>query len=204
MILEEVESKFNGQIKVVKSLGLGKYIQAGGLTQSGGIVEGIWKETLKKVKGRSFEKTLILGLGGGSVAKVIHKNWPQAKIVGVDIDGVMVNLGKKHLGLDEDIVEIRIQDAMDSVFIGLKKKSKYDLICIDLYNGEVFPEKFESDKFLKNVKKLMSEGGVVIFNRLYGSDHRSESMRFGCKLENFFLHVDYIYPQANVALICYN
>ena len=32
-ILEEVESGINGKIKVVKSLGLGTYIQVEGLTQ---------------------------------------------------------------------------------------------------------------------------------------------------------------------------
>ena len=40
-ILEERESKYNGHLRVVKTLGMGIYIQADGLTQSGGIVERI-------------------------------------------------------------------------------------------------------------------------------------------------------------------
>ena len=49
-ILEESESKYNGHLKVVRSLGLGTYIQANGLTQSGGIVETFWRQTLKKIQ----------------------------------------------------------------------------------------------------------------------------------------------------------
>jgi hypothetical protein len=44
-ILEERKSKFNGDINVVRSLGFGTYIQVNNLTQSGGVVEEIWKET---------------------------------------------------------------------------------------------------------------------------------------------------------------
>src|SRR3989338_7700264 len=92
---------------------MGTYIQAGGLTQSGGIVEIIWKKTLKKVKSEEgkVKSALILGLGGGTVAKLIRKNWPEAKITGVDIDPVMIELGKKYLHLDESQVKIKIQDA---------------------------------------------------------------------------------------------
>lgn len=201
MILGEVESKFNGRIKVVWSLGLGKYIQAGGLTQSGGIVESIWRDALKKVnsKKKNAKSVLILGLGGGSAAKVVHKNWPEARITGVDIDRVIVELGKRYLGLDKVEVEIKIEDAYE-----FTSNRKYDLVLVDLYNGDKFPEKFEKNEFIGNIKKILGKNGIIVFNRLYGSDHRNESMMFGRKLETNFVHVDYMYPQANVALICYN
>ena len=37
-VLEERHSKFNGDIKVVRRLGFGTYIQVEGVTQSGGVV----------------------------------------------------------------------------------------------------------------------------------------------------------------------
>ena len=48
-IFEVKHSKFNKNIKVIKSLGLGTYIQVNGLTQSGGVVESIWKYSFKKL-----------------------------------------------------------------------------------------------------------------------------------------------------------
>ena len=75
--LEEADSPINGKISVVKSLGFGTYLQVGNLTQSGGVVSGIWKKTLLKIKTLINEpqNILILGLGGGSCAKISRKLW---------------------------------------------------------------------------------------------------------------------------------
>ena len=50
---------------------MGIYIQANGLTQSGGIVESIWKSTLRQIKAKDINSILILGLGGGTLAKLL-------------------------------------------------------------------------------------------------------------------------------------
>src|SRR5689334_14469212 len=105
-ILEERKSKFNGNLRVINTWGMGTCIQADGLTQSGGIVETIWKATLRKIKDEQIKSVLILGLGGGTVAKLVHKNWPKAKIIGVDIDPIIIELGKKYLGLNDKNINI--------------------------------------------------------------------------------------------------
>ncbi len=196
-VLEKAESPINGQIEVVRDLTWGTYIKVGGLTQSGGILKQVWKETLSYISKFDLEikSVLILGLGGGSVATLIRDYWPKAKITGVDIDPLMVGLGKKYLGLGKIDIDIKISDAYD--FSG----GKYDLVLVDLYNGDKFPEKFGDEKFLKMVKKNLSKGGAAIFNRLYGPEHRTAAMRFGKKLEKEFGKVDYFYPQANVMFI---
>lgn len=195
--MEERESEFNGHIKVSRSLGFGTYIQAGGLTQSGGIVGVIWKPTIRKIKNLKFtiNNCLILGLGGGTVAKYVRLLWPEAKIKGIDVDPVMIELGKKYLGLDEINAEIIIQDAYD--FSG-----KADLIIVDLYNGDKFPEKFETPEFLNKVKNSITEEGVAIFNRTYYGDKRSGSVKFGNKLQKIFSNVEWFYPEANLMFIC--
>lgn len=198
-ILEEKESKFNGHLRVLKTLGLGTYIQANGLTQSGGIVESIWKSTLKKIRREKITNVLILGLGGGTVAKIIRKFWPDVKIVGIEIDPLMIELGKKYLGLDQLGVDIKIADAT-SYTKYLILNTKYDLVIVDLYNGDKFPEKFEDEKFLKRLTKSR----LVIFNRTYYGDKRSLAVKFGLKLQKIFRKVEYFYPEANLMLICYN
>jgi len=195
-ILEERKSKFNGDLRVVKTWGMGTYIQAGGLTQSGGIVESIWKSTLKEVKKQKskIKNVLILGLGGGTLVKLIKKNWPETKIIGVDIDPIMVELGKKYLGLNTADVKIIVRDAYDHCLI----PNAYDLVIVDLYNGDRYPEKFATDKFLKLILKLLSKGGIAIFNRLYFGNKRPEAIKFGLKLKKIFKSVEYYYPKANL------
>lgn len=204
LLKEVIESQVNGEISVVKSLAFGTYIQVGNLTQSGGVVYGIWKKTLKKVR-KKLEvvgNALVLGLGGGSVAKVISHNWPDAKITGVDVDPKMVKAGREFLGLDNVDVSVVIEDAGKFVNSAVKKNKKFDLICIDLYIGDQFPQKFEDDSFIKDVKKLLNNGGVAVFNRLYYGEKRKQAMTFGEKLKKYFKAVDYFFPEANLILIC--
>jgi spermidine synthase len=196
-ILEERKSKYNGDIKVIRSLGFGTYIQVNNLTQSGGVVENIWNQTLKKVHKSlvTNHQSLILGLGGGTVAKLIRKYWPKSKIIGVEIDPVMVELGTRYLALDTSKTKIVISDAYDFC-----ETSAYDLVIVDIYCGDVFPKKFEQEEFLKKLTK----NKLIIFNRLYFGEKRKEVVKFGSKLEKVFKRVDWFYPQANLMFLCYN
>jgi spermidine synthase len=199
-ILEERKSKYNGNLKVCRSLGMGTYIQAEGLTQSGGIVESIWKSTLRHLHARyDLQSTLILGLGGGTVAKLIRKKYSNAKITGIDIDPVMIELGKKYLHLDDYKVKIIIGDV--SNFSNLPKQ-QFDLVIVDLYQGDKFPEKFETDAFINMARTLLADNGTIVFNRLYYGEKRPEAVKFGNRLTKVFSKVDWFYPEANLMFIC--
>jgi spermidine synthase len=226
-LLEIKQSLINGELAVVKTMAWGTYIKGGGLTQSGGIARDIWKKPLNQISKIKYQRSniLILGLGGGKVIEVLDKYWPESKITGVDIDPVIVELGKKHLGLDEKRVNIVIGDAYDFVNKNLKlknknykskvKNDKYDLILVDLYVGDNFPEKFETENYIQLVRAALSEpgdsksqrlsrGGVAVFNRLYYDEKRAIAKKFEKKLEKVFGkdNVDVVFPEANVMYIC--
>ena len=212
-VLLECDSKYNGHLVVKRDLAWGTYIQADGLTQSGGVVGSIWKNVFRKLPNSSFivHNSLVLGLGGGTIAKLLMEKWhasvgpgrgkPKVKITGVEIDPLMVALGEKYLGLDTKNIEVVIGDAY-----GYTKKSKgkkFDLLFVDLYCGDEFPKKFEEKRFLEQVKSLLAKGGVAVFNRLYYDRKRSEAVKFGNKLERIFPKVEWVYPKANLMFICH-
>ena len=203
-VLEKVKSPINGEIEVIRSLAFGTYIQVANLTQSGGILFDVWKKPLKKVAGskKQVASVLILGLGGGTVVKLVKKFWPEAKITGVDLDPIMIELGKKYLGLDEKVVEISISDAFNFLATyDSQHTTKFDLILIDLYVGDDFPKKFESENYIQRTRTILASGGIVIFNRLYYGEKRKVAVKFAVKLEKSFSRVEYFYPEANVMFI---
>lgn len=217
VVLTKVNSPINGELIVIRDLAFGTYIHGGGLPQSGGLAEMIWKSSLNEIKSQEFapKKVLIVGLGGGSIAKLVRKNWPKAEITGVDIDETIVALGKKYMGLDKYDVNIIIADAYDLITNPTSPKAtlgaQYDLICFDTYVGENFPKKFESKAFIKEVKKLLSKdpsgaeaGGKSIFNRLFGPEDRDGAISFESTLMEIFTNVERVYPEANVMFVCSN
>jgi len=208
-VLEEIESPINGKIQVVKSLGFGTYIQVEGLTQSGGVVYDVWRSTLRKIRSTKHEirNCLILGLGGGSAAKLVRKFWSNAEIVGVDKDPVMIKMGKKYLGLGKVNIKITVADAFNFLKIPVRPHEpipdRYGLVLVDLYIRDQVPRKFETYKFIRSVRHSLTESGLAVFNRLYWAEKRPEAMKFGQKLEKIFPKVEYFYPEANVMFVCY-
>jgi len=199
--LAEKNSPVNGHLVVIRDLTWGTYIMAGGLTQSGGVAKNIWDTVLKKVKGREGEMAscLILGLGGGSIAKIVRRLWKNSGIVGVEIDPMMVELGEQYLGLKEVGVNQKITDASDFL---KENRETFDLICVDTYVGDAYPQKFEEEDFLVLIKGHLQKQGMVIFNRLYYGEKRPLAMKFLKKLEKVFGKVEIVFPEANVMFIC--
>lgn len=202
-ILEVAQSPVNGRLVAVKDLAWGTHIQANGITQSGGVAEFVWKFTLKKLKLSQVtaDQSLILGLGGGSIAKIMRKFWPESKIVGVDIDPIIVRMGEDYMNLKKYYVETHIIDAEKFV---KSEKRKFNLICVDMYQGDKFSECFAQEEFIAKVKKLLSTDGIAVFNRLYGSDHRKSALKMQKTLERVFTSVNPVYPEANVMFVCQN
>lgn len=186
-ILDKKHSKYNGDILVKRSWGLGTYIEVGGLTQSGGILNIIWNSTLKRIKNISINNCLVLGLGGGTVVKYLARYWPKANITGVDIDSVIVEMGQKYLGLESKNLKIKITDATKF------KSTGYDLVVIDTYCGHKYPKYFESDVFLKKIIR----NKMVVLNRL-------QKDNFSQKLEKYFSKVELYKPEADFMYFCSN
>jgi spermidine synthase len=184
-IVEEVNSSINGKIQVVRSGSRYKLI-VGGLIQSGGVLREIWEKALKQVASHSFKvsRVLMLGLGGATAASVIVKLWPQAEIVGVEIDPVMIRLGKKYFDLGK-LDQLTIVQA--NAFLWVKNHpDKFDLILVDMYLGELIPEQSEQLVFLQDLQSISTTPGKVIFNRLFYNQHQETARKFVEKVSKIF------------------
>jgi len=203
-ILKKVKSPINGELTVVRDIAWGTYIKGGGLTQSGGVAKKVWETSLHEAKKGKFKvkSALVLGLGGGAIVEVIEDNWSEAHVVGVDLDEIIVNLGKKYLSLSKTRPEIHIADAEDFIEAQGKEKKKFDLVCIDTYLGDQFPKKFETNKFISSIKTILNKEGKAVFNRLYYDEKKHLAHAFFEKLEKVFTRVEAVRPEANIMYIC--
>jgi spermidine synthase len=187
--IAKVYSPINGEISVIELMGR-KKIMVGGLTQSGPMAEEVWAAAvgeLRKDLKSSPEKILLLGVCGGSLAKLLELYFPKSQITGIDIDPLMVSLGEKYLGLSHiKNLQVEISDAADYLLYALRHKLLFDLIFVDLYLGDRVPENCQSQDFLLGLKNILKKEGTIVFNRLYYNNHVFEAEKFLDKLSKIF------------------
>lgn len=152
---------------------------ANNIPQSGGEYVFMWRKALKSLDKASFQpkKCLVLGVGGGTVISELINNYPRMNIVGVEIDPVMLEVSLKHFGLkSQQSIELITRDAVD--FVSYEKGNKYDLIIVDLYLGLFNPPSVRSESFLKNLKRIMKNNGIVLYNAHYQKIKHEEYENF--------------------------
>jgi spermidine synthase len=116
------------------------------------------------------QRVLIIGLGGGVLSNAIHQLSPQAEIINVDIDPVVVKFARKYFSYQEnEQVKTVIKDGRVYVKRALLDKEKFDWIILDAFNGDYIPEHLMTQEFLTEVKGLLSPKGLLVANTFSSS-----------------------------------
>ena len=115
---------------------------------------------------------LLLGLGGGTVATLLARRCPTARMIGVERDAEVLTLARDLFGLERlpnlRIIEADAFDWMAAQFGGdgapLEDATRYDLICVDLFEAGRLTNGVLTTAFLRRVAALLAPGGVASFN----------------------------------------
>lgn len=181
--IEKLSSPINGELNVFYING--KYVlNAKSTNYSFGELHKGFQRIFKKLnlKERDFETVLILGFGVGSVASILQEEIKKnCFITAIEKDPVIFDLGKKYFDTNRfkqtDLLET---DAIEFV---ANCRKKFDLIVFDIYIDNKIPSEFESVEFLENMKNLIEQNGLLVFNK----DINNHEMYDGLKnLENKF------------------
>ncbi|ASS49596.1 MAG: hypothetical protein A3D31_02205 [Candidatus Fluviicola riflensis] len=114
---------------------------------------------------RSTGNVLILGFGAGSVAQILQNELNlNCKITGVDVDPVVLELGKRYFDTDNYQNTRLICD--DAFHFVAEDTEMYDLIVIDLFIERRVPKTFLNTRFMELVKQRLNPGGSIFFNRI--------------------------------------
>jgi predicted membrane-bound spermidine synthase len=117
-------------------------------------------------------KILLLGLGGGSVAKRLTDKGFSVDVC--ELDKRIAEVAKKYFYLS-DKVNVTVDDARHYIKTCNKK---YDLVIFDTFKGEDPPNHVFTVESLEETKKLLNPGGSVFVNSLgYIEGRTGKSMR---------------------------
>lgn len=129
---------------------------------------------------KSMQDILILGLGGGSVAKtLVNEIGCIGNIVGVELDPVMIGIGKKYFALDHlSSLQIVQSDALSYL---QNNQQNYDLIIVDIFQDVHMPDFIFSEKFIQNIKSVLNTNGYLLINTIVTTQEIAEKIDFLAK-----------------------
>lgn len=108
------------------------------------------------------EKVLFVGMGGANMPTYLRKHYPETQIDIVELDGDIPAIAEKYFGFAPDsITRVFIEDGRK--FID-ETKEKYDIVFLDVYDAETIPPQFTTQEFFHNVRKCLTNDGVLSVN----------------------------------------
>lgn len=183
--IESTYSNLNPLLEVV--FHDGKYmLNSANANYSYGGLYDLFKLIFKQIP-IDWEKTsdvLILGFGAGCIVPLIKQYNTNTRIVGVEADCKVLELGRKYFDIENfDNTSIICDTALNYVF---GTNQKFDLVIIDVYLDINVPNEVESREFLHKLKLALNQNGLVIFNKLIATKSYKKQIP---ELENLYSEV---------------
>ena len=154
-------SEKNPTLKVTRALGSWE-VEVGNVTQTGMHTASMWANAFTHLPQRPVASALLLGLGGAACVKSFHAHFPEATLTAIEFDPEMVRVAKE-IGLYKPapFPKVILGDVREVV---PELPEKYDLIMLDVYEGNRASPAFEDDAFLSALEKHLTPQGVLLVN----------------------------------------
>jgi len=108
------------------------------------------------------KKMLIIGLGGGSIAKKIQKEFPSLEIDAVEIDPEVIQIAKSHFNVREN-KNLRLH-AQDGRQFLTRTQNRYDIILLDAYYKDTMPFHLATKEFFELAHRKLTPNGILVAN----------------------------------------
>jgi len=164
--LEVTASPHNEHLEVRLQNGRYQLCTANAIYSYGDLYSNYYR-TFKRLDfaGLPGSDVLLLGLGLGSIPYMLERNFRQSlQYTAVEVDEAVAWLAHKYvLGSLASPVEVITADA--ALFVQQSERT-FDLICMDVFQDDLVPERFEAVAFLEHVRGCLHPQGLLLYNRL--------------------------------------
>lgn len=128
------------------------------------------------------QDVLMIGLGGGSLAKFIRRQRPQTHITAVEIDPRVIAAARTHFELPPDDATLSVVEADGALYVRQHPGSA-DVILLDGFDAGNQVEALATQTFYAACRRVLKPGGILVVN-LWGRD--SEFAEYFARLTRAF------------------
>jgi spermidine synthase len=105
---------------------------------------------------------LFVGLGAGAMPRWFHRYHPKVNVDVVEIDPEIFKVAKDYFYFKEtESLKVHISDGRRFI---KRAKKRYDMIFLDAYQTDYIPFHMTTVEFLREVRKVLKDNGVVVSN----------------------------------------
>ncbi|MFC4160202.1 polyamine aminopropyltransferase [Chitinimonas lacunae] len=113
---------------------------------------------------------VVVGLGGGSIPKFVHRHLPQTRVVAVELLPQIVSVARSMFQLPPDDERLRVLVDDGAAYIE-SMPDPVDIIMLDAFGPTGIAPPLSTERFFGICRDRLTQDGVLLVN-LWGSDPR--------------------------------
>ena len=118
-------------------------------------------------------EALMIGLGGGSLAKFVYRHLRSAQITVVESQLRVIAAARQYFHVPSDDGRFRVELAEGSQWVAAHPRG-CDVLLVDGYDGREQVPELCSESFYADARAALTEGGILVVN-LWSSDSRFDA-----------------------------
>lgn len=107
-------------------------------------------------------RVLMLGLGGGSLAKYCYRRLPEARISVIEIDPDVIAL-RRHFSVPDDDARFRVIRGDGFSYLG-ESRETVDVLLVDAFDADGLAQSVSGGAFLHAAHARLADDGILVMN----------------------------------------
>jgi spermidine synthase len=120
-------------------------------------------------------RTLVIGLGGGSLVKRMWRDYPWMRIDAVELDPDVIEIARELFALPDD-ERIRVIAGDGRAYVETCPE-RFDILVIDAFDDDRVPRSLTTEEFMRACRDRLTPDGVIAYS-VIGSVYGPHSKHF--------------------------
>ena len=122
-------------------------------------------------------EVVMIGLGGGSLAKFCHRHLPSTRMTVIEINAGVIAL-RSHFQIPPDDSRLRVIHGDGSAYVAAMARSNQstDVLLVDAFDRQGIATAVTERSFLQDARRVLSRHGIFVMNHV--AEHWGEYERY--------------------------